>query len=525
MVADSTLPPRADEYPAGVNQQPGAAGSQVDSRGSEPTAVGWRGFRQFWDTRRTPAFLVSLIVHTTLLLLLALLTVNRRIGVYRAFDFRAANAQTDRTDPLPQMLLATGQTPPPPAARQEPNVERPANSPASAAVPLSELLIVKATQPSHSSASGSLDRVLEATSSSLTASFASTGVDGRTPEQRRDLARAHGGTLESEQAVERALDWLAAHQLPSGGWSLVHDGGECRGRCKNNGTKGRFAPAATGLSLLAFLGAGYTHQDGKHRETVRQGVYFLLQILEETPNGGSYLHQSDRGMYNHGIATFALCEAYQLTGDQDLKRPAQQAIDFIVSSQNHRGGWGYLPKQPGDLTLSGWQIMALKSAWAAGLDVPASTILRIDPFLDSQQVESGVYFGYGRPGRSPTCTAIGLLVRLFRGMSHTDPRALEGAQFLRKMGRSNGDAYFNYYATLYLFHIGGTIWDTWNPEMRDHLVRTQATSGHEAGSWYFENPYGKEGGRVYTTAMCAMTLEVYYRFAPIYQQADISFEL
>ena len=250
-----------------------------------------------------------------------------------------------------------------------------------------------------------------------------------------------------------------------------------------------------------------------------------MQIMEEVPGGGSFLHQSDRGMYNHGIATFALCEGYQLTKDEDLRRAAQLAINFILSAQNYAGGWGYLPKQPGDLTITGWQVMALKSAHAAGLDVPSDAIIRIDNFLGTQQVPSGVFYGYRKPDKHATCSSIGVLIRLYRGWSHTDPRALELAQFLHKQGRSNGDAYFNYYATLLLFHIGGEPWKQWNERMREHLIKTQATDGHELGSWYFDNQFGKEGGRVYTTAMCAMTLEVYYRFSPLYQQSDRPFEL
>lgn len=475
--------------------------------------------------RRTPAFLLSMIVHTAALLLLALWSMTRPGDGQRPFEFLAVNATDRQPDDAVEMLLAAGDASPPPTVEFDDSVQQPAATPANASAAISELLATEAPAPVQSVAQNQLDRLLNSDLLSLSASFASTGVEGRQPEQRREIALKRGGTLESEQAVERALDWLAAHQLPSGAWSLIHDGGECQGRCANNGSKDRFDTAATGLSLLAFLGAGYTHQDGKHRDTVRKGVYFLMQVIEETPQGGSFMYQCDRGMYNHGIAAFALCEAYQLTGDKELRRAAQLAIDFIQSAQSYQGGWGYLPKQPGDLTISGWQIMALKSAFAAGLDVPASTIMRLDPFLDSQQNEGGTFFGYGRPGKSPTCTAIGLMVRMFRGMSHTDPKILDGASYFRKVGRSNGDVYFNYYAGLFLFHVGGKFWEDWNPTVRDHLVSTQAMSGHEKGSWYFENPYGKEGGRLYTTAMCAMTLEVYYRFSPLYQQTDITFEL
>jgi hypothetical protein len=114
---------------------------------------------------------------------------------------------------------------------------------------------------------------------------------------------------------------------------------------------------------------------------------------------------------------------------------------------------------------------------------------------------------------------------MFRGTSTTDPLVLDAAQYFLKKGLSRNDIYYNYYGSLYLFHIGGPLWQQWNAPVRDYLIQTQATGGHEAGSWYFENPYGKEGGRLYTTAMAAMTLEVYYRFSPLYQQVNKPFEL
>lgn len=480
--------------------------------------------REYWDTRRTPAFLLSLILHTLVLLALAIWSVSTRLSGLAGFDFQAV-VSSERNEHLPLEILAAGDRPPPPTPVQDVPSTSPNSASASATTTLSELLEVRQPQHAEQNLQSKLQHLLLASSSHLSAAFSSTGVDGRLPEQRQRIALARGGTLESEQAVERALAWLAEHQLPNGAWSLVHSGSRCNGRCRNDGSQGRFDTAATGLSLLAFLGAGYTHRDGKYAETVRRGVYFLLQVQEERPEGGSFLYQSDRGMYNHGIASFALCEAFQLTRDEELRKAAQDAVDFIVSAQNYRGGWGYLPKQPGDLTISGWQIMALKSAYAAELEMPATTILKLDPFLDSQQADSGIFYGYRKAGRNPTCSCIGLLVRLFRGMPHTDPRILDGADYFRRKGHSNGDAYFNYYATLFLFHVGGPFWDDWNPKMREHLINTQSTDGHESGSWYFDNPYGKEGGRLYTTAMGAMTLEVYYRFSPLYQQVDVDFKL
>lgn len=462
-------------------------------------------------------------MHTALFLLLTLWTMGLRSGDPPLFNFQFQAGVAVERPPAVEMVRLGDDAPAPPSPMPAEAFEP--SAPAMGAERLGALLQVPDPSPAQAESTANLQHLLSASGVRLQAAFAGTGVEGRRPRDRQQVAMARGGTIESERAVEDALDWLARHQLPNGAWSLEHAGGACNGRCANNGSHERFDPAATGLSLLAFLGAGYTHQEGKHRETVRRGVYHLLQILEETPQGGSFLYQSDRGMYNHGIAAFALCEAYQLSGDEDLKRPAEQVVEFILSAQSYQGGWGYLPMKPGDLTLSAWQVMALKSGFAAGMDIPPATLTKLDLFLDSQTDAVGVTYGYRGPGDSTTCTAIGMLLRLFRGVGTSDPRILEGVAFLEQQGPSSDDAYFNYYSTLSLFHVGGLAWKNWNPRVREHLIDTQATEGHERGSWYFENPYGKEGGRLYTTAMSAMTLEVYYRFSPLYRQADAPFEL
>lgn len=489
--------------------------------------AGCNGNSVRWVHRRLPAFLVSLIVNTMLLLVLALWSLAPSAGPGTDFQLDVSLSRDSRDELLPvEMALAPGESSPaPPSAPSSSEHPQSKSSELSRMPALSTLLANASVAQETTTSESDLKRLLRATSEGTSISFAVSGIDGRKPAARRELALARGGSAESERAVERALEWLAAHQLPNGSWSLVHNTGTCNGQCAHIGSRERFEPAATGLSLLAFLGAGYTHKDGKYQNQVKAAIYYLVQIQQDTPQGGSFLHGCDRGMYNHGIAAFALCEAFQMTGDDDLHKPAQDAINFIASAQNLAGGWGYLPKQPGDLTLSGWQVMALKSAAAAGLYVRPDVILRIDKFLDSQTNQEAVYYGYSKPGKSPTCTAIGLLLRLFRNWPNSDPRVLQGIAYLRKIGVTNNDAYYNYYTTLLLFHTGGTNWIEWNARMRDYLVSTQRTSGHESGSWYFENAFGKEGGRLYTTAMCAMTLEVYYRFAPLYLQADQDFRL
>ena len=171
---------------------------------------------------------------------------------------------------------------------------------------------------------------------------------GRTARGVAENVARHGGTKESEAAVARGLEWLAKKQAPDGSWSF--DGGLQEAKT-----------TATGLVLLPFLGAGQTHQQGKYKKTVAAGIKLLVQNLKESDAGGSTV---DRGtMYGQGIATTALCEAYALTRDPALKNPAQLAINFIVHAQDPQGGgWRYAPKMPGDTSVTGWQIAALRTA-------------------------------------------------------------------------------------------------------------------------------------------------------------------
>jgi hypothetical protein len=208
-----------------------------------------------------------------------------------------------------------------------------------------------------------------------------------------------------------------------------------------------------------------------------------------------------------------------------LADPAERAVRFIVESQHEEGGWRYFPKQSGDTTVTGWQLMALQSAQLAGLDVPADTLERVDRFLDTKQDPSGSYYGYMRPGQSPTPTAVGLLSRMYLGWNQFDPRILQGVHYLYQMGPSQSDMYFNYYATQVLHHLSADGWPAWNRQLRDYLIRLQETEGHEQGSWFRRDPHNEVGGRLYTTAICAMTLEVYYRYMPLYGPWSVDSDL
>ena len=339
------------------------------------------------------------------------------------------------------------------------------------------------------------------------------GLAGRGRAARAALA-GDGGTPQSEDAVERGLRWLAAHQRDDGGWSFNLQNGLCHGMCRNPGTVGS-TTAATALALAPFLGAGYTHMEGEHREVVKRGLYYLVRRALLTPEGADL---QEGTMYAQGLSAIVLCEAYAMTGDAGLREVAQKALDFIVYAQDQRGGgWRYTPGEPGDTTVTGWQLMALKSGQMARLNVPSPNIYLAQRFLDGVQTDGGAQYGYMTPEPRRTTTAIGLLCRMYGGWPRSHPGLAKGVKLLGQWGPSPDDIYYDYYATQVMRHWEGPEWSKWNPAMRDYLVKTQAREGHESGSWYFSGGHAESGGRLYVTAMAVMTLEVYYRYMPLYR--------
>jgi len=277
-----------------------------------------------------------------------------------------------------------------------------------------------------------------------------------------------------------------------------------------------------------MLGAGQTHKTGKYQKEVKAGLYFLVNQMKVSPQGGSL---NDSGtMYSHGIASIVLCEAYAMTHDKGLYTPAQQAVNFICYAQDPvGGGWRYSPRQKGDTSVVGWQVMALKSGHMGYLRIPPITVKKAFSFLDSVQANGGANYGYTDPGKGPATTAIGLLCRMYLGWKHDNAALEKGVKWLSAQGPNKSNMYYNYYTTQVMRHWEGEEWKKWNNAMRDMLTSTQATKGHEAGSWCTDasDHCVKSGGRLYCTAMATMILEVYYRHLPIYrkQSTDENFPL
>ena len=367
----------------------------------------------------------------------------------------------------------------------------------------------------HSAVTSDLNRDIGGTSDS--------GLTGRGQASRSRLLREAGGNSESEKAVRLALKWFLRHQFRDGSWSFDHGKGQCG--CPDKGTHEEAINAATAMALLPFLGAGHTHKDGKYRKEIEAGLYFLFTRQQVD---GSFVEPKGN-LYSHGLCTITLSEAYAMTRDPALLRPTQAALNYIAYAQDPvGGGWRYVAKQPGDTSVVGWQLMALKSGKMAYLDVDNRVFLGAKKFLDFVQTDDGAAYGYKEPGNRVAMTAIATLCRMYMGWDREHPSLQRAVERISKSGPSEKDMYYNYYATQVMRHYEGEKWKRWNKRMRDFLVSNQEQKGHKAGSWQMGATHAaKAGGRLYNTSLATMVLEVYYRHLPIYRQqaTEDDFEL
>jgi hypothetical protein len=355
--------------------------------------------------------------------------------------------------------------------------------------------------------------------------------ENRRAPHKAEIVAAQGGSPDTEAAVKAALQWLAANQDADGRWDASRFGAG-RDRAvvgKNLRMVGVDADnGVTGLALLAFLGNGHTHLEGEYRATVDRGLQFLLST--QKPNGNLSGGADDfAAMYCHGMAALAVSEAYAMTQDERLLAPVRKAIDYTLASQHQKsGGWRYRPGDPVcDTSQLGWQLMVLKSAELAGIEIPSASRQGMLRFLKS--VASGRHGGLAsyRPMSltgervSASMTAEALVCRQFLGLQRSDPACDEAGNFIAASlpGRGPPNFYYWYYATLGMFQLQGKHWDLWKNALEPTLIASQRTEGALSGSWDPDPLWGGHGGRVYSTALGALCLEVYYRFLPLYVQA------
>jgi hypothetical protein len=362
--------------------------------------------------------------------------------------------------------------------------------------------------------------VMKADAASLNAGSAKVGLgggnvpgtmSGRFGNGRRKLMEKNKMTTAAEAAVLRGLEWLRKNQSADGSW------GE------------QFKGSMTGLALLCFLGHGETDKSPQYGVTVNRAVDWILQ------NGTKFqgrLHMDDSfkrnaDVYEHGICTYALGEYFTMTKDERVIELLRQAIGYIVQGQGPRGGWMYnFDKTADDLSVSGWQVQALKAAHLTGLNIPG-----VDAALEKSvecidKVWKGPKGGYGYRGAEDrySLTGVGVLCRLFWKGTHGDVN--KGMDYIMeetdknkpvKYKSDSADLYAWYYHTQAALMFGGSTWAKWNRWFQDELVSVQNPDGSwPAPGHKNHGPMNEESmtGKVYRTTLCILMLEVFYRYMP-----------
>ncbi|MBM4033064.1 MAG: hypothetical protein FJ291_14955 [Planctomycetes bacterium] len=485
--------------------------------------------------RRIPWFLISAIVHVCALIVIALLSGRRAVAPEEplAYTFEVG-LYAERPQPVEEPKPPEPPPEPPkpkpiepvPEVKPEPEPEpappAPPKAPEPPTPPVPEPASVKATPVVEVPGGREPARDI----------FAS-----RTPAARAEAVKLWGGTPASERAVDSALEWLARKQEPDGRWA-------------DGDPQLKLAPGLSALAVLAFLGKGHTQaDDGPYRATVARGLRYLLSIQSaEGRFGEPYLAGGERNnrylMYHQAIATMALAEAFAMTRDPELRDPVRRAIAFIERAQQDAGGWDYgdAPTGRNDTSVTGWQLMALKSAHAAGIEAGWPTLFGVMRHLDLNTSPAGeVVYANRDPGswrRGPGMAAVGLFSYLALGWPRDASLLTQQADLLLKelpdwaeMNRNDPrdpasylhTIYYWYYGTLALFQLGGHWWQQWNTHLRDLLVARQCREGDRKGSWDPpERGFDAAGGRVYATALCVLSLEVYYRYLPFYRSEAFS---
>lgn len=370
-----------------------------------------------------------------------------------------------------------------------------------------------------------------------------------------------GGSEGTESAVRAALEWLRRHQSPDGRWSSKDFTEMCKKTCRNKDPE-RYGDGrgfeehdvgVTALAMLAFTGYGQTHTDGDHPEYVevlRKAVGFMkkAQVKSDDPttNGRYGPADHEQWIYDHSIATMAMAELLVMSNDViGLKRSVTDAVRLCLRARNEGFGWRYgIKPAENDTSVTGWMVLALKTAKNARLGIPRSEFDRAFAgalrwfdratasngkcgYLVPGDAGSQLAEGYPEPypySKELSCmTAVSVLCRLFGGESRKVPSIRQGVQILMRepptwqeqKGRSLSkiNIYYWYYGTYALFQFGGKDWRIWNERMQEALIPTQRQGNiDEDGSWDPIGEWGLAGGRVYSTALGAMTLEVFYRF-------------
>jgi hypothetical protein len=461
-------------------------------------------------------FMLSMVIHTVIVILAGSIVLYKAIVEPPDFVAEGGDGLISATEDLsPPPESPTDAVPTEQVAPQAPNI----NS------PTIDVISTSATNTSFKVAPAQVQVKINTNAADLakaTGNIAKMGgglgnlpgpMKGRVGNGRKMAMEQNKMKTKSEQAVLKGLKWLQDNQNADGSWG--------------DSTKG----AMTGLGLLCFLGHGETPESQQFGLTVAKAVQWILD--NGTKNEG-HLNMakafSQPGVYEHGMCAYALGEYYTMTQDEKVKELFKQAIGYIVQGQGPGGGWMYsYDKTADDLSVSGWQIQALKAAHLSKLDIYGvdQALDKAIAYIEHVKGPKGGY-GYRAAGDKYSLTGVGILCELFwkgergilkKGMEWVLEETEKNEPV--KYKSETADLYAWYYHTQACLMFGGSAWSKWNRWFQDEIVDAQATDG----SWppmaakshgNLQNGTGKSGA-VYRTTLCVLMLEVFYRYMPTTQ--------
>ena len=311
-----------------------------------------------------------------------------------------------------------------------------------------------------------------------------------------------------EESTRRALVFLKNMQEKDGCWTYVNE--------KSHGI--------TSLAVMAFLSAGHVPGEGPYKATVDKGIAWVLANQQPSgllaANGG---HE----MYQHGISTLMFAEVFGMTDParaRELKPKLEKAVQVILRAQKttptpHRGGWRYtVDSHDADMSVTGWQLLALRAAKNVGCDVPGERIdMAVEYVQRCRDSSSGGFCYTPFGGATVPCTGTGILALEICGKErHHSREALQAGTYLLKHPVAWNDGYFFYgvyYSSQAMFQLGNNYWNAYRPQLHKVLFDNQQANGSWIGQSEGYSPS-------YATAMAVLALTVEYRFLPIYQRQE-----
>jgi hypothetical protein len=318
---------------------------------------------------------------------------------------------------------------------------------------------------------------------------------------------------ETNAAVERALKWLSDAQDKDGAWS--------------DGRDGDYNTGVGALAVLAFMQAGYNPDNGAYRSTLSRGIDFLVSQADS--DGRIGCTDSGSWIYNHAIALLALSRACADNGKPKYRETAKKAAEYLIEVQNPGWAWKYSPKGgQSDTSVTCWSALALFEANASEVvEVPRQVFLDTRMWLDKVTASNG-RTGYMTPGDSgsvipdvnknyhkySSCTASAIVIRLLTGQKKKSRTIRQGVRLLLK----NPPVWFkdekervDYYYAFWAANAAARAMPVdkrkeWASHLASSIIAVQEETGDNAGSFPPIGKWSTVGGRVYSTAMCALTL-------------------